>query len=152
MTGCQNNCLKAEENDVGIKGAIKVDWLQDKCIGCGLCAKVCRQGAIQVENKKVIFDKEKCNYCGRCFKSCPTDAWEDVHGYIVSFGGLFGNSINKGESIIPFIEDKQKLLEVCDAAIQFFADNAKNGERFKYTIDRVGKDVFAKKILDAYNG
>ena len=30
VTGCQNNCLKAEENDVGIKGAIKVDWLENK--------------------------------------------------------------------------------------------------------------------------
>ena len=26
VTGCQNNCLKAEENDVGIKGAIRVNW------------------------------------------------------------------------------------------------------------------------------
>jgi dissimilatory sulfite reductase (desulfoviridin) alpha/beta subunit len=50
------------------------------------------------------------------------------------------------------VEDKQKLLDICDAAIQFFADNGKNGERFKYTIDRVGRDVFAKKIQDVYNG
>ena len=28
----------------------------------------------------------------------------------------------------------------------------KPGERFKYTIDRVGRDVFAKKIQDVYNG
>ena len=125
VTGCQNNCLKAEENAVGIKGAIKV------------------------ENKKVIFDESQCNFCGRCYKSCPTDAWEDTHGYIVSFGGLFGNNINKGETIIPFIEDKQKLLDICDAAITFFAENAKPGERFKYTIDRIGRDVFAKKILEA---
>ena len=74
---------------------------------------------------------------------------EDAHGYIVSFGGLFGNNINKGETIIPFIEDKQKLLDICDAAITFFAENAKPGERFKYTIDRIGRDVFAKKILEA---
>ena len=60
VTGCQNNCLKAEENDVGIKGAIKVKWLEDKCIGCGLCAKTCRKGAIKVENKKVIFDESQC--------------------------------------------------------------------------------------------
>ena len=26
VTGCQNNCLKAEENDVGIKGASIVEW------------------------------------------------------------------------------------------------------------------------------
>lgn len=43
ITGCQNNCLKAEENDVGIKGGIKVSWKEDACIGCGVCVKACRQ-------------------------------------------------------------------------------------------------------------
>ena len=41
VTGCQNNCLKAEENDMGIKGALQVEWLPDKCINCGVCEKRC---------------------------------------------------------------------------------------------------------------
>ena len=122
ITGCQNNCLKAEENDVGIKGGIKV-----------------------------VLDKEKCNFCGRCFKACPTEAWDTIHGYIVSFGGLFGNHINKGETVIPFIEDKETLMKICDTAIQFFDDNAKAGERFKFTIDRVGREKFTNTILEVYN-
>ena len=44
ITGCQNNCLKSEENDLGIKGGIKVDWRESDCIGCGVCVKACRQG------------------------------------------------------------------------------------------------------------
>ena len=152
ITGCQNNCLKSEENDLGIKGGIKVDWRESDCIGCGVCVKACRQNAITLKDGKITVDKNKCNFCGRCFKACPTDAWDTVHGYIVSFGGLFGNSINKGETIIPFIEDKEKLMRICDAAIKFFADNAKPSERFKFTIDRVGKEKFEEKILEAYNG
>ena len=132
ITGCQNNCLKAEENDVGIKGGIKV--------------------AITLEDGKISVDNSKCNYCGRCFKACPTDAWDTIHGYIVSFGGLFGNSINKGETIIPFIENKEKLMEICDAALNFFAENAKPSERFKFTIDRVGREKFEQRILEVYNG
>ena len=151
VTGCQNNCLKAEENDLGIKGGIKVSWRESDCIGCGVCIKACRSQALTMDGVKIILDPEKCNFCGRCVKSCPTDAWDQIHGYIVSFGGLFGNEINKGEPIVPFIEDHDKLLAVCDAAIEFFRLNAKPSERFKFTIDRVGQDVFEKAILDAYN-
>ena len=39
VTGCQNNCLKAEENDVGIKGAAQISWKEDTCIHCGVCEK-----------------------------------------------------------------------------------------------------------------
>lgn len=99
----------------------------------------------------VSVEESKCNFCGRCCKACPTDAWDTIPGYIVSFGGLFGNSISKGEAIIPFIEDKETLLKVCDATIQFFADHAKAGERFKFTLDRVGREKFEKVIQEVYN-
>lgn len=151
ITGCQNNCLKAEENDLGIKGGIKVIWRESDCIQCGVCEKACRSNAITIENGMISVEESKCNFCGRCCKACPTDAWDTIPGYIVSFGGLFGNSISKGEAIIPFIEDKETLLKVCDATIQFFADHAKAGERFKFTLDRVGREKFEKVIQEVYN-
>ena len=151
ITGCQNNCLKAEENDLGIKGGIKVKWIEKDCIGCGVCLKACRSEALSRQDGKIILDNTLCNFCGRCVKSCPTDAWEQTPGYIVSFGGIFGNHISKGEPIIPFIEDHSKLLAVCDAALEFFRQNARPNERFKFTIDRIGKEAFEKFILDAYN-
>ncbi|MBR3525357.1 MAG: 4Fe-4S binding protein [Lachnospiraceae bacterium] len=150
ITGCQNNCLKAEENDLGIKGGVKVAWKKEACINCGVCEKVCREAAIRIANGVVEIDQEKCNYCGRCALSCPTDAYETVPGYMISFGGLFGNKINKGEAIIPFVEDKEALFRICDAALRFFEENAKPGERFKFTIDRVGKEKFDEAIRKAY--
>ena len=150
ITGCQNNCLKAEENDVGIKGAIRVKWIPDACIRCGVCVAVCREKAITLEDNKIRVDQARCNYCGRCTKSCPVSAYEETWGYVVSFGGTFGNQISKGEAVIPFVEDKEKLFALCDAAIQFFDQNAKQGERFRVTIDRIGKEKFEQVIRDAY--
>ena len=152
VTGCQNNCLKAEENDLGIKGGLRVTWKSENCINCGVCEKVCRSKAIKIEDGKVVIDTDKCNYCGRCVFSCPTDAYEKKPGYLVSFGGLFGNSINKGSEIVPFIEDKETLFRICDAALKFFNENAKPSERFKFTIDRVGKEKFDEIIWKAYKG
>ena len=152
VTGCQNNCLKSEENDVGVKGASIVKWKEDACIQCGVCVKACRTDAIKLEDGKIEVEESKCNYCGRCAKACPTDAWDVTTGYLVSFGGLFGNRIHKGEEVVPVIKDEETLFRVTDAAIQFFDDNANPSERFQFTIERVGEDKFEKVIKEAYNG
>lgn len=152
VTGCRNNCLKAEENDLGIKGGMTVDYNRSSCINCGVCVKVCRENALTATKDGIAIDKEKCNHCGRCVKSCPTDAWKGEGGYIVSFGGLFGNQIYKGENIVPIIRDKETLFRVADAAIRFFEENAKAGERFRFTLQRVGEEKFRETIREAYNG
>jgi len=152
VTGCQNNCLKAEENDLGIKGGVRVSWKADKCFACGLCAKLCREGAVSIHDGKVAIDTGKCNYCGRCAFGCPADAYETAPGYLLSFGGLFGNRIQKGSPIVPFVEDKEKLFAICDAALQFFRENANPSERFRSTIERVGKEKLDEAVWKAYNG
>ena len=152
VTGCQNNCLKAEENDVGIKGAQIVKWEKEDCIMCGVCEKACRENAIKIQDGTILLEEEKCSNCGRCVKSCPTDAWKGTPGFQVSFGGTFGNHISEGKTLIPIVKSEEQLYRVTDAAIQFFDDNAKPGERFKFTIDRVGVDKLQKVLKEAYDG
>lgn len=152
ITGCRNNCLKTEENDFGVKGGYITNYKPDPCFGCGACVKVCREGALSLVDGKIVIDKEKCNNCGRCVKSCHANAWDYQPGYIVSFGGLFGNKIYKGEQIVPIIKDKETLFRVADATIEFFEENAKPGERFRLTLQRLGEEEFRKKVQDAYEG
>ena len=152
ITGCQNNCLKAEENDVGIKGAAQISWKEDTCIHCGVCEKACREEAVTFQDGKLVIDTQLCNYCGRCAKSCPVDAWDVNEAFLVSFGGTFGNHISKGREFLPLITSEEQLFRVTDAAIQFFADHANAGERFKFTIDRVGEEKLYEVLKGAYDG
>jgi anaerobic sulfite reductase subunit C len=150
ITGCRNNCLKAEENDLGVKGGLKPAWVENKCSFCGLCEAVCPTKAIKIEksNKSLVLDEDACNYCGKCVKACPTSAWEGKSGFIVYFGGLFGNSISIGKQLFPILFEKEDLHKVIEATLEFFKTHAKQSERFGKTLDRVGWDLFEKEVKD----
>jgi dissimilatory sulfite reductase (desulfoviridin) alpha/beta subunit len=152
ITGCVNNCLKAEENDLGVKGGYTVTWLKDICTLCGVCVKACREGAVTQSANEILLNESKCNNCGRCVKSCPVDAWKGEPGYILSFGGTFGNLIAKGEQFLPIIRDKETLFRIADVALNFFDKHAKPSERFRSAIDRTGWDKFKKEMEAAYHG
>ena len=152
VTGCQNNCLKAEENDMGVKGCMTTHWDASTCVYCGACARTCRAGAITVSDGALTVDEARCTHCGRCVKTCPKGAWQGESGYQVSFGGTFGNHIQKGSVLLPIIHDKETLLRVADAAIDYFADHAERGERFARTLERLGWDGLREKVTAAFYG
>jgi electron transfer flavoprotein alpha subunit/NAD-dependent dihydropyrimidine dehydrogenase PreA subunit len=50
-----------------------IQIIVDKCVGCGLCIKVCAYDAVSLVDKKAVLN-ERCTVCGACVSACKYDA------------------------------------------------------------------------------
>jgi dissimilatory sulfite reductase (desulfoviridin) alpha/beta subunit len=140
-----------EGNDLGIKGSTFPEWQKAACTFCGVCEAVCPANVVKVDKEKqnLAFKQEGCVYCGKCVKSCPANAWTGKNGYVLSFGGMFGNDIKEGLRLLPIIFEKDQVFEAADAVIKFYQAHGNAGERLGKTISRVGADVLKKDLEEA---
>ena len=67
--GCGSRAGKMEMHAAG-----KPDVSAKRCVGCGMCQRICAHDAITVSDKKASIDHGRCVGCGRCIGVCPMDA------------------------------------------------------------------------------
>ena len=154
------------ESDTLIGKIIKID--EEKCNGCGLCAKACYEGAIDIVNGKAKLVKENfCDGLGDCLPNCPTGAIAFEEREVLSYDAKAVEESKKQTSnasqlaqwpcqiklvptVAPFF-DNQKLLIAADCTAYAYANMHKDFMRGKITIigcPKLDQVDYSEKLLE----
>lgn len=68
--------------------------VQEQCISCGLCSRICPAHAIEMKNGKPAWVKRKCLKCCGCINRCPVSAIQ--YGKKTESRGRYVNPVLKG--------------------------------------------------------
>lgn len=157
VTGCSSNCTKANENDIGIRGAIEPVWNAGSCSDCGLCVNFCPLGAIARHRTgngddvgaRYVIDEHACVNCTVCTSLCPSNAWEvGRKGYTVFIGGTMGRNPRFASVLKKIVESEAEVHALVEASIAFYQEHGLKKERFGHMIDRIGLENVKEEIIE----
>ena len=158
VTGCANNCTKANENDIGVRGAIEPEWVASSCCDCRLCLQLCPSGAIErneigsngTREYGYLIDRESCINCNACTQHCPGEAWViGRQGYTFFIGGTMGKIPRFATVLKKLVESEEELYDLAQKALSCFRNNGRKKERFGHMIDRIGIEKVRDEIFGA---
>src|SRR5690554_6482072 len=73
--GCPLHCLWCH-NPESQQHKQEMLYDREKCMLCGMCAKVCPQRAIAEVDNSMVTDLARCDFCGECVIYCIAGARE----------------------------------------------------------------------------
>ncbi|MBE0698206.1 MAG: glycyl-radical enzyme activating protein [Anaerolineaceae bacterium] len=92
--GCPLRCTWCH-NPESISPQVEVQWMENKCIACRTCLKVCPNHALTWTDRGVARDRSLCRVCGACADRCPANAHE-----------LLGQKIEVGPLVKELVKDQ----------------------------------------------
>ncbi len=168
VSGCPNDCMNSiQRSDFAVIGTwrddMKVDQEQVKKFVADKGRKyvvdsvinMCPTSALSLNDDDTLeVDNRNCVRCMHCI-NVMTRALSvgDDHGVTILLGGKRTLKIGDtmGTVLIPFMkletdEDYEKIVELSEEIIDFWAENALEHERVGETIDRIGLVNFLEGI------
>ncbi len=56
-------------------GGVNYFYADEKCVGCGICEKICLSGKLSMQNNKPVWSRKSlCYMCFACLNYCPKQA------------------------------------------------------------------------------
>lgn len=97
--GCSLNCAWCH-NPESISKNKQIQTYFSKCIGCGKCFEVCKEGAHIIFNGSRLYQRQLCKSCGECVSECYSGALV-MTGFDITVDDL----MTKIEADAPFYSD-----------------------------------------------
>ncbi len=146
VSGCPNCCSMPQIKDFGVHAIEPVSVDKDSaCIECMKCVETCREDAITVKDGQVTIDMEKCLHCGLCARVCPTGSIKaGQKKYRVMIGGKVGRHPRFALELATQADEATtlKALDICVDMIL----SSKTEHRFRTLIEQQGIEEIKKKI------
>lgn len=146
VSGCPNSCSMPQIKDFGVHAIEPVYADSGSaCIECMKCVETCREDAITVKDGHVSIDKEKCVHCGLCARVCPVGSIKaSEKKYRVMIGGKVGRHPRFALDLVSQA-DESAALKALDVCVDMILSN-KTEHRFRTLIEQQGIEEIKKRI------
>lgn len=160
--GCNMACAWCH-NPESFRKSAEISFDSEKCVLCGKCLEVCKNGAHSFDGEKHIFDKTKCVGCFACAEICPAKSLTVIGGvcdvrdvfaecmkdkkYYRNGGGV---TFSGGEATLypEFIIELSKLLHSENINVCLETNGYTESKIFEEIIPHIDLFLFDFKLYD----